>query len=500
MTRAPSGDGDTAPELERAYRRLMVAFPRDYRSLREEEMVAVLLAASDGSRRRPSAGETLDLVLAGVRVRLHRLANPVTVAGFVVAALLLLCAAGLADTAVRLRGAQVDAGTATAEPGLARRMPGWDPVPADASAHPAGAAIAAFMSGHEDATPFELLVSAHRPTARRASGRLSPDGRWLATVGTAVELLDLTTGSREILPRVRTDPADTIAAWSSDGTLVAVLHSSTLTQVDRRSGTAEDLGPARSAAYALGDDRLALSRTGVVTVRDGDGAGVVQFPVRSDDVIAAAGWSPDGRRIALAGPRGIAVLDVDDGRVRAVPSLGTSVTALAWHDDTVLLVRDDTYGAPLRSVDVMTGVDHELVRFPASDPAYSLQLAQALTPHAALVDVAAFDRGPMPIRPDRVVAFVAVLLAATVITRFGAMTSSSDATARQRAWRFVWSTIAICVLTVCAAGPAVLLHALTSGSDEVFLDVAAACALLAAVVATRALVWASRNHAHHLSR
>ncbi len=99
---------------------------------------------------------------------------------------------------------------------------GWDPVPSDAAAHPAGPAIAAFLTGREDGAPFQLLVGAHGPVARRGSGTLSPDGRWLATVGPGVELVDLTTGEHEALHGLRTAPGDVVAAWSHDANLGGV--------------------------------------------------------------------------------------------------------------------------------------------------------------------------------------------------------------------------------------------------------------------------------------
>ncbi len=177
-------------------------------------------------------------------------------------------------------------------------------------------------------------------------------------------------------------------------------------------------------------------------------------------------------------------------------SLGSSVEALAWHDDTALLVRDGSYDEPLESVDVVTGRRVVMVRFRRSDASFSLQLAQALTPHARLVDVGAVDRGPMSLTLRMLLGFLALLAAATAVTAFGAVTSSSDAAAR-RAWRYVWCTTGSCVLVVCAAGPAILFHALTVGTDEALLDLAAACALLATMVTTRAGVWASRRTVPH---
>jgi hypothetical protein len=55
-------------ELERRYRSLLRFFPRGYRRQREDEMVAVLMAAAAPGQRRPSAGETWALLGQAGRV------------------------------------------------------------------------------------------------------------------------------------------------------------------------------------------------------------------------------------------------------------------------------------------------------------------------------------------------------------------------------------------------------------------------------------------------
>jgi len=58
-----------AGRLERGYRRLLVFFPAPYRRVHEEEMLAVLMTAAPGGKRRPGIAEAADLILGALRVR-----------------------------------------------------------------------------------------------------------------------------------------------------------------------------------------------------------------------------------------------------------------------------------------------------------------------------------------------------------------------------------------------------------------------------------------------
>ncbi|MFD0471879.1 hypothetical protein ACFQ0B_28875 [Nonomuraea thailandensis] len=58
--------------LERGFRRLMAAYPKEHRARHEEEMIAVLLAGSAPGRRRPSPRDALDVVRGGLAIRLRR--------------------------------------------------------------------------------------------------------------------------------------------------------------------------------------------------------------------------------------------------------------------------------------------------------------------------------------------------------------------------------------------------------------------------------------------
>lgn len=61
---------DTAA-LERWYRRLLAWFPAGHRRTYGEEMIGVLLAAGPEGRRRPAAGDVIDLIRGGLRARLR---------------------------------------------------------------------------------------------------------------------------------------------------------------------------------------------------------------------------------------------------------------------------------------------------------------------------------------------------------------------------------------------------------------------------------------------
>ena len=55
--------------LERWYRRLLAWYPADHRRVHGEEMIAVLLAATPQSRRRPSIADAVDLIKGGLQTR-----------------------------------------------------------------------------------------------------------------------------------------------------------------------------------------------------------------------------------------------------------------------------------------------------------------------------------------------------------------------------------------------------------------------------------------------
>jgi len=57
--------------LERAYRRLLAAYPREFRRENEQEILAVLMADAPDGQRRPGLAESADLIRSGLRLRLR---------------------------------------------------------------------------------------------------------------------------------------------------------------------------------------------------------------------------------------------------------------------------------------------------------------------------------------------------------------------------------------------------------------------------------------------
>ncbi len=68
-----------AGELERGYRRLIACYPRSFRKENGEEILTVLLATAHDGQRRPSPGESADLIKGAVRMRMGLSRSPRTV-------------------------------------------------------------------------------------------------------------------------------------------------------------------------------------------------------------------------------------------------------------------------------------------------------------------------------------------------------------------------------------------------------------------------------------
>jgi hypothetical protein len=88
---------DASTVLARRYRRLLVAYPRAYRTRRGDELVATLLDVAEPGRRVPRLGDSVDLIASGLRRRL----GTASIAGFdaglgIAAPVALALAAGIA--------------------------------------------------------------------------------------------------------------------------------------------------------------------------------------------------------------------------------------------------------------------------------------------------------------------------------------------------------------------------------------------------------------------
>jgi hypothetical protein len=62
--------------LERRYRRLLAWYPKDHRTLYEDEMIAVLLAGTVPGQERPTVRDAFDLLRGGLSIRLHHTVGP----------------------------------------------------------------------------------------------------------------------------------------------------------------------------------------------------------------------------------------------------------------------------------------------------------------------------------------------------------------------------------------------------------------------------------------
>ncbi|MFV2101371.1 hypothetical protein [Micromonospora sp. LOL_024] len=79
--------------LERRYRRLLLAYPADYRRDRGDEIVGTYLDLADGGRRWPSPSDAADLVRGGLRQRLRAAVATDLIPGVRLAGLLALATA-----------------------------------------------------------------------------------------------------------------------------------------------------------------------------------------------------------------------------------------------------------------------------------------------------------------------------------------------------------------------------------------------------------------------
>ncbi|PZG10916.1 hypothetical protein C1J01_35590 [Nonomuraea aridisoli] len=58
--------------MERCYRRLLAAYPKEHRERLAEEMIAVLMAGAEPGRRWPACCDAYDVVRGGLAIRLRR--------------------------------------------------------------------------------------------------------------------------------------------------------------------------------------------------------------------------------------------------------------------------------------------------------------------------------------------------------------------------------------------------------------------------------------------
>ncbi|MEV0146981.1 MULTISPECIES: hypothetical protein [unclassified Nonomuraea] len=104
--------------LERRYRRLLAWYPNEHRAVHEDEMLAVLLAATEPGRDRPSARDTLDVLRGALVIRLRRPLPPESLRLWRTAMDLAAFIAPLASLAGRLFESAILAGRGYSGPAL----------------------------------------------------------------------------------------------------------------------------------------------------------------------------------------------------------------------------------------------------------------------------------------------------------------------------------------------------------------------------------------------
>lgn len=328
--RASTDPGPASEPLERSYRRWLRLFPAHWRRRREEEVLAVLLDASRPDQQRASAAERRDLAgaaaLAWTRTTTAAARRaPGRAAGAVV---LVVGVVAVALPAAGARQAGADA--------LPSQLPGYGSTTGSVSGSPPGPAVALYQQGYGvelfDA-PQAVVVGAGGSVRRLdlAEGRgegaqgdpgamlLSPDGRRVA-VGRYdavdghpdVAVQDLTTGEvtrsaalggRAVLP----------LAWSPD--------ASTVLAVAREAAWDPFAGDADQTAW------------GAPALVGADGS-VRALPAGAPRAVAAAAYSPDGRRLALQAPGGeVVLLDTTTGEQRDLGAVDQVLGSSAWSPD-----------------------------------------------------------------------------------------------------------------------------------------------------------------------
>ena len=86
-------------QLERAYRRLLAWYPREFRRQHQQEILAVLMADARAGQRRPGLAESADLIRSGLWLRLRLRPSVPRSAPTVRAAVKLMCVGAAVSTA-----------------------------------------------------------------------------------------------------------------------------------------------------------------------------------------------------------------------------------------------------------------------------------------------------------------------------------------------------------------------------------------------------------------
>jgi WD40 repeat protein len=211
------------------------------------------------------------------------------------------------------------------------------------------------LRGALDSSPLQRqLPSAGPQTSPLVWGpgvSYSPDGRRLA-VGSqngAVTIFALPSG--RVLRRFRLRTEAPIVAFSPDGSLLAVSTPNNVVILDASTGATR-----LTAKVAGGEGNFAWSADGSTLYFASNFKGVVRWDLRtgrerllsepcsrttvctigrvgSESGLTSVALSPDGRRLAVGGEPGVALLDTSTGRVLATGELHRSVLWVAFSPD-----------------------------------------------------------------------------------------------------------------------------------------------------------------------
>lgn len=321
------------------------------------------------------------------------------------------------------RGQFGTAGPSSAGPALPHEFARGGPKPSSVESQPAGRAIAAYLTD-DDESSWWVVVGADRRTLRQlhagpylgaadATGTalLSPSGRFIAMTSipplnneflpipetARVSVVDLVTGDRKQLSALRLQGNDAVLAWSADERRIAVRTRGTLTIADVSNRHTNAL-PVQVEAAAFHPDggRLAVTDRGRLTVVDLSGQQIGSTVQVGRLTVAPAGWSPDGRSVALRATGDalrvdLARLDVASGTVRD-ERFTNGFAPMGWRANDVLVgVRDKrvaSYDLGKAELTVLAEPGNSWV-----DPADAVHVAGRLMAEASVVPAGRADRG-----------------------------------------------------------------------------------------------------------
>ncbi|MDQ0509904.1 WD40 repeat domain-containing protein [Ancylobacter amanitiformis] len=145
-------------------------------------------------------------------------------------------------------------------------------------------------------------------------------------------------GTTAVLVEIDTGAVDAIEPLPDHSALVAA--GGVVVRYDAGGGTARALahmeGPLRALAAAPDGDHVALATPDAVAVIGLRDAGRTDLALARAQVLA---WSPDGQRLAIGLTEGgLALLDMEDGRVLRLPDYPAPIRSLDWSADGSQLV------------------------------------------------------------------------------------------------------------------------------------------------------------------